>query len=167
MRILIAVNPNDEGCADSIAAATALAWPNDAAFLVLSVAENVHPPVIEIVSGGLDIADIQQETNALAKATAGEGAVQLRKYGFNAEGVSIEGDPKSAIPDYADEWKADLIMVGSCERSRIENFFVGSVSQRVVIDSPCSVLVVKPSGRIKEEVRSAESQKFMFHTAFS
>jgi nucleotide-binding universal stress UspA family protein len=63
--------------------------------------------------------------------------------GFAADGASPEGDPKSMIAHYAKEWEADLIVVGSCDKSRLETFFVGSVSQSVVAHAPCSVLVAK------------------------
>ena len=49
------------------------------------------------------------------------------------------------IADYAKEWGADLIVVGSCDKSRLETLFVGSVSQSVVTHASCSVLVAKAS----------------------
>jgi nucleotide-binding universal stress UspA family protein len=68
---------------------------------------------------------------------------QLQSRGFHADGASPEGDPKSMIAAYAKEWGADLIVVGSCDKSRLETFFVGSVSRSVVAHAPCSVLVAK------------------------
>jgi nucleotide-binding universal stress UspA family protein len=58
--------------------------------------------------------------------------------------VSLEGDPKTKIIDFAKEWGAELVVVGSCDLPAVERFFVGSVSQGVVKHSPCSVLVEKP-----------------------
>jgi nucleotide-binding universal stress UspA family protein len=68
----------------------------------------------------------------------------LRDHGWQAEGVSLEGDPKTKIIDFAKEWGAELVVVGSCDLPAVERFFVGSVSQGVVKHSPCSVLVEKP-----------------------
>jgi nucleotide-binding universal stress UspA family protein len=51
------------------------------------------------------------------------------------------------IINYASEWDADLIVVGSCEKSRLEKFVLGSVSQNVVKHARCSVLVVKPDSQ--------------------
>jgi nucleotide-binding universal stress UspA family protein len=55
----------------------------------------------------------------------------------------LEGDPKEAIIAEAEEWKADLIVVGSNGYGPIQRFFLGSVSQHVACNAPCSVLIVR------------------------
>jgi nucleotide-binding universal stress UspA family protein len=145
MRILVAVSgPRDEGCADPIEAATSLPWPKDTEFCVLTVAGNVHPPVSALIPGAMSVSDVQQKTDSTAANLASSSAALFRDRGWHAEGVALEGDPKTKIADYAKEWNADLIVVGACDLPAVERFFVGSVSQSVVKDSPCSVLVVKP-----------------------
>jgi nucleotide-binding universal stress UspA family protein len=47
------------------------------------------------------------------------------------------------IVEQGREWGADLIVGGSCDKSRLEKFFVGSVSQSAVSNAACSVLVAK------------------------
>jgi len=64
--------------------------------------------------------------------------------GLRSRAVGKEGDPKTTIVDHAKEWGADLIVVGSSEKSRIEKLILGSVSESVIKHAPCSVLVVKP-----------------------
>lgn len=100
--------------------------------------------MMELVPGTLDVADVQHTADAIAGTAAASGAAQLRSRGFKADGVSLEGDPKSVIVDRAKEWSADLIVAGSCNRPRLERFFVGSVSQAVTAHAPCPVLVIKP-----------------------
>lgn len=50
--------------------------------------------------------------------------------------------PKSAILEIADNWKADLIVVGSHGYGALQRFQLGSVSQAVVSHAKCSVEVV-------------------------
>ena len=103
----------------------------------------VHPSVVELIPGALDVSDVQQKAESLAGTISSAAAAQLQSRGFTADSISMEGEPKSTIVDYAKEWGADLIVVGSSDRPRIETFFVGSVSQSVVKHSHCSVLIVK------------------------
>lgn len=53
------------------------------------------------------------------------------------------GAPKQAIVEEAEEWGADLIVVGSHGYGFWERMFLGSVSNAVVQHAPCSVLVVR------------------------
>ena len=55
------------------------------------------------------------------------------------------GSPESRIVETADEWKPDLVVVGSHGYSGWERLLIGSVSDSVVHHSPCSVLVVRTS----------------------
>lgn len=45
-----------------------------------------------------------------------------------------------------DELQLDLVVTGTHGRSGVRGFFMGSVSERLVAKSPCSVFVVKPQG---------------------
>ena len=53
------------------------------------------------------------------------------------------GAPKQAVVEEAEEWGADLIVVGSHGYGFWERMFLGSVSNSVVQHAPCSVLVVR------------------------
>jgi nucleotide-binding universal stress UspA family protein len=52
--------------------------------------------------------------------------------------------PGWAVVKKADEWKADLVVVGSHGRSALERLFLGSVSQKVVAEAHCSVRIARP-----------------------
>ena len=54
-----------------------------------------------------------------------------------------EGDAAEEILRYADEIEADLIVVGSRGLSTFGKLLVGSVSQKVINNANCSVLVVR------------------------
>jgi len=55
----------------------------------------------------------------------------------------VRGTPGSAIVDEAAEWGADLIVVGSHGHGFWGRTLLGSVSDAVVHDAPCSVMVVR------------------------
>lgn len=55
----------------------------------------------------------------------------------------IEGNVKESIVDEANRFEADLIVVGSHGYGPIHRFFLGSVSQYVAHNAPCSVMIVK------------------------
>ena len=67
----------------------------------------------------------------------------LRKVGVNPLLLLEEGDPASGIVEAARNGNFDLVVVGHRGLSPIEAFLLGSVSNRVVMHSPCSVLVVR------------------------
>ena len=54
-----------------------------------------------------------------------------------------EGDAREVILDYAEQWPADLIVVGSHGRKGMNRFLMGSVSEAVVRHAQCSVEIVR------------------------
>lgn len=61
---------------------------------------------------------------------------------------ALAGEPSQELIRKADEWKADLIVVGSQGRSALGRFFLGSISQKVLKEAHCSVRVARghPAG---------------------
>lgn len=55
----------------------------------------------------------------------------------------LHGDPSDKIINYANEIGADLIVMGSKTYTRIQRFFLGGVSERVLRDAKCSVLIAR------------------------
>jgi nucleotide-binding universal stress UspA family protein len=96
-------------------------------------------------------AEYYQKLDEMAKQRAehsANSAVELineRCPGSDVEVVSaVElGRPAQVIIEYATDWKADLIIVGSHGRGFWGRMTLGSVSDAVVHHAPCSVLVVK------------------------
>ncbi len=56
-----------------------------------------------------------------------------------------EGEAYAAIAKRAEAFGADLLVVGSHGRTGIRRVVLGSVAEKVVRHSPCTVLVVRPS----------------------
>jgi nucleotide-binding universal stress UspA family protein len=53
------------------------------------------------------------------------------------------GDPAGALVDLAADVGAGMLVIGSKRRSAVGKFLMGSTVQRVLLDSPVPVLVVK------------------------
>ena len=67
----------------------------------------------------------------------------LASAGLKAEGAVLTGKAKEAILEEAQKWAADLILVGSHGRRGFRRFLLGSVSEAVAMNAPCSVVVVR------------------------
>src|ERR1700739_2934510 len=112
MRILLAASGSPDGAHDPAAAVSSLPWLEGSEIRVLTIAEVVDPTTLGVVPPVLDMPDLQMAADNSAIATATEIAAKLRHSGIRVEGVAVEGDPKTAIVDYARKWGADLIVVG-------------------------------------------------------
>ena len=66
------------------------------------------------------------------------------------DGVKVRGEivenvssVVESIVDYAEEWKVDMIVVGTRGLTGFKKLLLGSVSTALVSHAPCSVLVVR------------------------
>ncbi|MGA7794661.1 MAG: universal stress protein [Candidatus Acidiferrales bacterium] len=80
-----------------------------------------------------------QETKALVVKTADA----LRSAGISVTTDIVQGDPKTLIIENAEEWGADLIVLGSHGRRGLKRFLLGSVSETVMRHAHCSVEIVR------------------------
>lgn len=115
---------------------------------IVSVVDMALPMAIDIYGGYLpDTAELEKTARENAAKIVADAAEKVRNFAESA-GVAIStdvlfGSPDSRIVETAEEWKADLIVVGSHGYSRWERLLLGSVSDSVVHHAPCSVLVVR------------------------
>jgi nucleotide-binding universal stress UspA family protein len=63
--------------------------------------------------------------------------------GIKIETAIAEGDAASNIADYAKKQDFDIIVIGSRGLGRFKEMVVGSVSNKVLHQAKCSVLIVK------------------------
>lgn len=68
----------------------------------------------------------------------------LRKAGFKVDSRVAENEIRSGILDAAQEWHADLIVLGSHGEKGLRKFLLGSVAEFVARHAQCSVLIVRP-----------------------
>jgi nucleotide-binding universal stress UspA family protein/uncharacterized membrane protein YfcA len=67
----------------------------------------------------------------------------MQTKGVEVDGTVLHGQPDAQIVNIAREKNADLIITGSHGRSELERVLLGSTTERILNETPCSVLVVK------------------------
>ena len=80
---------------------------------------------------------------ARATALRASKRIQAEHPGWEVRAEACGDSPAWAVIDKAREWKADLVLVGAHGHSGTGRLVLGSVSQRVVADAPCSVRVAR------------------------
>lgn len=134
MRILLA----SDGSPDAVQAAewvAASGLSKGASILILSVVTSPAAPLLPAA-----VADTLRED---ARSAAEQTRAVFGVSGMAAEVRIGEGDARDEIMRVADEWDADLVVVGSRGVGRVEAFFLGTVSLAVVRHCARPVLVVK------------------------
>jgi len=82
-------------------------------------------------------------------------AMVTSEFGIDVQSLLCEGDPSEVILDVARGKNADLIVLGTYGRKGLNRMFMGSVTSRVISESPADVLVVKkPCTECTGEYRS-------------
>lgn len=66
--------------------------------------------------------------------------------------VMREGDPFETIVTEAAAWRADVIVVGSHGKGWVDRLLIGSVTENLLNNLPCAVLVVPPATTHRETV---------------
>jgi nucleotide-binding universal stress UspA family protein len=95
----------------------------------------ISTPFTEPISGQVN------EAHALALEATERLQADFPDWNVCAEAYS--GSPAATVLAKADQWKPDLIVVGSHGRTAAGRFFLGSVSHKIVSEARCSVRVVR------------------------
>jgi nucleotide-binding universal stress UspA family protein len=148
MKILLAID--DSKFSDAATQAViAQAHSKDTEVRVLHVVE-LPSLLVGREMGGYDTAleAIWGEEKNQAEALVAKAAETLRSHGLKVTTAVLEGVPKSMIIEAAEEWHADLIVLGSHGRNALDRFLMGSVSEAISRHARCSVEIVRiPSSR--------------------
>jgi nucleotide-binding universal stress UspA family protein len=85
--------------------------------------------------------------------------------GKDVESLVCEGEPHDVIMEIASTKNADLIAMGTHGRKGFKKLFMGSVTSRVIVISPCDVLVAKKpvsknAGKYKSILLSFDGSEF-------
>ncbi len=134
MKILLAID-SSHASQHVVDAAAVRPWSAGAVFCVMSVVDIARweglPALVE---------DAKHEAQSLVKRATDK----LTQSGCEVFSEIQLGSPKKAVPEFAKQWGADLVMVGSHGQSALTRFFLGSVAQAVLRMSPCTVEIIRP-----------------------
>ncbi len=136
-RILVALGMR-ENVATLMTVALAIARHFDGEIVALSV---IEVPFQTPLTSGTVMPDMQERRNnlRLAEHLASQGAVPCRRF------IKITHRLSQAILDTAREEQCNFIILGRSARPRFGSRMVRSFMDRVLMDSPCHVAVVKCS----------------------
>jgi nucleotide-binding universal stress UspA family protein len=156
MRVLIGYDgsPSAAAALDDL---TRAGLPAVAEALVVTVRDTAWMPpasVYELVPEGAswerpgaeERAESRPRGLAAADAAAATAARRLRAAfpGWVVRSEGLAGDPAGELMRRADEWDADLVVVGSRGLSALGRLLLGSVSRKLVTASPRPVRVARP-----------------------
>jgi nucleotide-binding universal stress UspA family protein len=142
MKILIAYDGSDsaESAIDDLKRA---GLPPQAEAIVLTIAEELIPTPAGIGGVATIFAKklLEAEKDSLSVAGRARSRIQTLFPDWEIQAEAGVGSPGGKIIARADEWRPDLIVVGSHGRTALGQMFFGSVSQKVINDARCSVRV--------------------------
>ena len=153
MKILLAVDGSP--CSDAaVEEVSRRPWPDGSSIKVLTTFELPTPPTPE--AWAVPINYFEEMDQALRKQAQNvvDRAIEKLKprlsKTISLDGQLLPGSPKTVILDEAEDWGADLIVVGSHGYRAWERFLLGSVSQSVVSHAKCSVEVVRCRSAVEQ-----------------
>jgi len=133
MKLLVAIDPSPVS-GTVVNEVASRPWPSGTLACVLHVIDFAQLP------NGPDVTQaVQQSADLFVKAEA----AKLDNAGLRTTTSVFKGHPRLAIAEYAKEWRADLVVVGSHGASGLARFLLGSVAQETLRRSPCSVEIVR------------------------
>jgi nucleotide-binding universal stress UspA family protein len=158
VKILLAID-GSEHSARTVDALGSHPWPPSSTVRVLSVVDQVVTATPEVAIFSAETIEAErQQLEQVADELTTRFANWLCSSGLTAEKKVRAGDPKSVIIEEAQEWGADLIVVGSHGHTGIKRWLLGSVAQSVVSHAPCSVYVVRERNQ-NQAAETKESER--------
>jgi nucleotide-binding universal stress UspA family protein len=88
-------------------------------------------------------AELLLELRKQLEARLEEWKGQAAQAGVPVRGELLEGTPYRVVLDWAKEWNADLIVIGTHGHTGLAHALLGSVTERVVRMATCPVLTIR------------------------
>ena len=147
MKILLAIDGSECSAAAARAVTTQFV-PAGTEVLVLHADDwpSRLPPSMAFAEGASaadSVLDLRDERRRAAERLVATTAARLRDAGFSAITAIRDGEPRHAICACAEDWRPDLVVVGSHGRKGLDRVLLGSVSEGVARHAPCSVEIVR------------------------
>lgn len=140
-QILVPVDLNEKGFSDrAIEIAVWHAKQSNAQLHLLNVLPGIHMSMVASYFPKDAAQKMKQDVSVQLNAFAQQHINEQVPYQVHI----AEGKAYKTILQYADTLRADLIVMPSHKRSKLDKAVLGSVTSKIVQDSPIQVLVVKP-----------------------
>ena len=147
MKILIAVEGSEFSRAAVEMCGHLFGENSEAEIKIVTAFERMIPPTEPFAISEEYVQQVDIESRAAANETAARSNEVLRgKFPSLADRTTIEvvsGSPAKAIVEKAENWSADLIVVGSHGYGFWKRAWLGSVSNTIAHHAPCSVIIVR------------------------
>jgi nucleotide-binding universal stress UspA family protein len=140
MKILLAVDDSKYTEA-ALKSVTAQFHPQSTQVRILHVLQPMTVSSPPEMSAGY-APELQSQRPAAEKLLR-QAAQTLHDAGFQVDTEVAQGDVREAILDAAQNWDADMIVLGSHGRGEVGRFLLGSVAESVARHAPCSVEIVR------------------------
>jgi len=144
IRVLVPTDGSEHAEA-ALNTVAALPWPNGSQFLVIASPE--YPALVGEYPfyAPEQMTELTKVSHEHAGLAAREGAEVLAKakLAVGCQVTEPKDTPAHSILSAAEEWKADLVVMGSHGRRGFDRLILGSVSETVALHSHCSVEVVR------------------------
>jgi nucleotide-binding universal stress UspA family protein len=136
MKILLAVDGSEYSVA-AVEEAARRPWPKGSMVRIVSVAEILTLTLPIEWERSIEERAVTNTVQAMARFSeiAGAQTEVIMKV--------LKGDPKAALLDEAEKWKADLIILGTHGYNALKRIWLGSVSRAVATNAKCSVEIVR------------------------
>ncbi|HZS03504.1 MAG TPA: universal stress protein [Blastocatellia bacterium] len=146
MKILLAVDGS--ACSDAaVNEVAARPWPEGSEVKIISVIELPFTPTEETRSlPGSDYSGMERAGREQAQTAINRAAERLRDRDgepLTITAESVIGRAEDSILDAAEEWGADLIVLGSHGYRGFKRFLLGSVALAVATYAKCSAEIVR------------------------
>lgn len=161
MKILLAVDgsPHGEAAADEV---SRMPWPAGSEVRVISVAETRLAPAVNQFGATACYAEALKAVRRHAVEAAEGAAAKLRRgetRGLKIDAVTPTGFAGESILEEAEEWGADLVVLGSQGRGFWGRLLLGSVASAVASRAPCSVEIVRGTMPAESDTEGAAARQ--------
>lgn len=138
MKVVVAIDGSSasNACFERVLAQR---WPDGTQLRFVTVDTHAIPnPLRKVLFGG----------ESAEPTTFNQYVEQINKY---TAFQRFDGDPATEVVKFAEQWRADLIVVGANQKTLAERIVLGSVSRQILDLAPCAVLIVRDLGLSNRE----------------
>jgi nucleotide-binding universal stress UspA family protein len=152
MKILIGYDGSDCAAA-ALADLKRAGLPREAEAMVISVSEEWIPAPASIggVTTTFPVDELEDEREAATLAKSAKAVIKTIFPEWDVHAEAAIGSSANILIWKAEEWKSELIVVGSQGRTGLGRFFFGSVSQKVLHAANCSVRIARGKEKSADE----------------